>query len=269
MELRIPCFDPALIARSGQCFRMRVERDGTVTALAGADRVRVTPLGGGCFRFNCEPEAFERRWRAYFDLDTNYEAIEREASRLDAPLRRAACACRGLRILRQDPWETLVCFLISQRKSIPAIRTCVEALCARLGDRVGRGRGRYFAFPAPERLLAAGEGGLRACGAGYRAPYLLDAARRAADGSADLNAMAALPDGELLEQLMRIHGVGVKVASCVMLFGYHRLSAAPVDVWVRRVIDEEYGGESPFPGYGERAGIFQQYLFYERIAQKG
>ena len=134
---------------------------------------------------------------------------------------------------------------------------------------MGRGRGRYFAFPGPEDLLGAGERGLRACGAGYRAPYLLDAARRVADGRTDLAAMAALPDDALLERLQTIHGVGVKVASCVMLFGYHRLASAPVDVWIRRVIDEDYGGRSPFPAYGAHAGIFQQYLFYGRIAQKG
>lgn len=269
MDLTIPCFDPALIAHSGQCFRMREGKGGIVTALAGADRLRVTPLGGERFRFDCLPEDFERRWRAYFDLDTDYEAIQHEAAGQDELLAHAACTCRGLRILRQDPWETLVCFLISQRKSIPAIQTCVEALCTRCGAKVGRGRGRYFAFPDPEELLRAGERGLRACGTGYRAPYLLDAARRVADGRTDLDAMATLPDDELLEQLKAIHGVGVKVASCVMLFGYHRLASVPVDVWIRRVINEDYGGQSPFPAYGEHAGIFQQYLFYGRIAQKG
>lgn len=162
MDLTIPCFDPALIARSGQCFRMREGKGGIVTALAGADRVRMTPLGGDRFRFDCPPEDFERRWRAYFDLDTDYEAIQREAAGQDELLAHAACTCRGLRILRQNPWETLVCFLISQRKSIPAIQTCVEALCTRCGAKVGRGRGRYFAFPGPEDLLRAGERGLRA-----------------------------------------------------------------------------------------------------------
>ena len=89
------------------------------------------------------------------------------------------------------------------------------------------------------------------------------------DEAAIRRLQAALPDDELLEQLEAIHGVGVKVASCVMRFGYHRLASAPVDVWIRRVIDEDYGGRSPFPAYGEHAGIFQQYLFYGRIAQKG
>lgn len=265
MIVDIPCFSPERIARSGQCFRMACEPNGRITALAGADRVCIRPLGEGRFELDCAPEAFESRWRAYFDLDTDYAAIEAQAANGDAPLRRAACLSGGLRILRQDPWETLVSFLLSQRKSIPAIRTCIAALCSRYGARVGRGRGRYFAFPTPESLLRAGEKGLRACGVGYRAPYLIDAAHRVQTGECDLAAMAALSDEALKERLLSIHGVGVKVASCVMLFGYHRLSVAPVDVWIQRVIEEDYGGESPFPAYGEYAGIFQQYLFFSRI----
>ena len=206
MDLTIPCFDPALIARSGQCFRMREGKGGIVTALAGADRVRVTPLGGDRFRFDCPPEDFERRWRAYFDLDTDYAAIEALAARGDAPLARAARASHGLRILRQDPWEALICFLISQRKSIPAIQTCVETLCARYGARAGRGRNERRAFPTPRALLAAGEQGLRACGVGYRAPYLMDAARRVATGETNLETMALLGDEATVKRFRRQRG---------------------------------------------------------------
>ena len=264
MIVEIPCFDPARIARSGQCFRMRAGEDGSVVALAGAGRVRIVPLGGSRFRLDCTPGQFEARWRAYFDLDTDYAAIEALAARGDAPLARAARASHGLRILRQDPWEALICFLISQRKSIPAIQTCVEALCAHYGARAGRGRTERRACPTPRALLAAGEQGLRACGVGYRAPYLMDAARRVATGETNLEAMARVGDEALRERLMCIRGVGVKVANCVMLFAYHRLNAAPVDVWIQRVIDEEYGGVSPFEGYGPYAGIYQQYFFFER-----
>lgn len=264
MIVEIPCFDPARIAQSGQCFRMRAGADGTVVALAGADRVRIAPLGESRFRLDCTPRRFETRWRAYFDLDTDYAAIEACAAQGDAPLARAAKASHGLRILRQDPWETLICFLISQRKSIPAIQTCVEALCARYGARAGTGCNERRAFPTPRALLAAGEQGLRACGVGYRAPYLIDAARRVITGQTDLAAMASLGDEALKEELMAVCGVGVKVASCVMLFAYHRLAAAPVDVWIQRVIDEEYGGVSPFEGYGSYAGVYQQYFFFER-----
>ena len=267
MIVEIPCFDPARISQSGQCFRMRVQEDGSVIALAGADRVRISPLGNARFRLDCTPRRFEARWRAYFDLDTDYAAIETLAAQGGAPLSRAVKASHGLRILRQDPWETLISFLLSQRKSIPAIQTCVEALCARYGVRAGSGRNGRRAFPTPRALLAAGEPGLRACGAGYRAPYLLDAARRVATGETDLAAMASLEDGALKEQLMAIRGVGVKVASCVMLFAYHRLAAAPVDVWIQRVIDEEYGGVSPFEGYGPYAGVYQQYFFFERVGK--
>jgi N-glycosylase/DNA lyase len=105
------------------------------------------------------------------------------------------------------------------------------------------------------------EPALRALGLGYRAPYLLDAARRVADGRLNLDLLAALPDGPLQAALLTVRGVGVKVADCVMLFAYHRLSRAPVDVWIRRVIDCAYGGVSPYEGYGPYAGVYQQYQF--------
>lgn len=264
MELCIPCFDPFAIARSGQCFRMHAVSPRVVVAVAGRDRLRVTALGKSRFRFDCGPEAFERLWRPYFDLDLDYGAIEARAKAGDETLCRAACACGGLRILRQDPWETLISFLISQRKSIKAIQSCIEKLCERYGEPLSGAAG-YFAFPPPQALIAAGEDGLRACGTGYRAPYLLDAARRVCMGDVPLDGMRDWPNDRLMERLQTISGVGIKVASCVALFGFHRLDVSPVDVWIQRVIDESYGGESPFEAYGAYAGVFQQYLFLERL----
>lgn len=268
VERCLDCFDPFAIARSGQCFRMTAESSRTVTALAGGDRVVIVAHGAGRYRFHCTEEAFETRWRPYFDLDRDYAAIEADAAGRDETLARAAKACAGLRILRQDPWETLVSFLISQRKSIKAIRGCIERLCAQYGEPVRAGRGGYFAFPSPRALLEGGEEGLRACGVGYRAPYLLDAARRALDGSLPLGELNGLDNDALLERLLTVRGVGVKVAGCVMLFAYQRLDVAPVDVWIQRVITQRYGGQSPFPGYGKLAGVFQQYLFLSRLDEE-
>lgn len=119
-------------------------------------------------------------------------------------------------------------------------------------------------FSSPRRLARATEEDLRACGLGYRAPYVLASARMVARGEVDLRACAQLDDPALLETLMTFPGVGVKVASCVMLFAYHRMAAAPVDVWIQKVIDELYGGTSPFPRWGQVAGWYQQMLFYYR-----
>ena len=257
----IPEFDLAGIAESGQCFRMTAAADGSVQLVALGRWLSIRPLGGDQYEISCSPEEWEVVWRDYFDLDTDYAPFRALALKKDGFLQRAAEYGAGLRILRQQPFEMLISFIISQRKSIPAIRGCVEALCRRYGRALPCGaRG----FPSPERLARATEADLRSCGLGYRAPYVLASARMVAAGQADLAAWEALPDDALLEALLGFPGVGVKVASCVMLFAYHRFSAAPVDVWIQKVIDEEYGGASPFPGWGELAGWYQQVLFYYR-----
>ena len=256
------CFDPWEIMESGQCFRMAPLGTQAVEAVAGGRRVVVETLGAGRFAFHCSPSDFDAFWRAYFDLDTDYAAIIAAAPPEDAVLAHAMATARGLRILRQDPWETLCGFILSQRKHLKAIRACMEALSDAYGSPIA-GTARR-AFPTPARLAACTEAELRACGLGYRAPYVLDAAQRIASGTLDLAALHALSDDALLAALLGVHGVGVKVADCVMLFAFRRLARAPVDVWIRRVIDEQYAGVSPFAGYGAYAGVYQQYLFIAR-----
>ena len=265
METTIPCFDPFAIADSGQCFRMSRYDGGSVEALAGKRRIVIRPLGQQWFELSCTKEEYDAFWKQYFDLDMDYSAIETEAAALDDVLARAVKGCHGLRILRQEPWETLISFLISQRRSIASIKTCVERLCAAYGDEKRAGGVCYHAFPTPMQLAQADEMGLRDCGVGYRARYLLDAARRVLTGALPLDELAKLPNDGLQARLMEVLGVGVKVASCVMLFGYHRMDASPVDVWISRVIAESYGGVSPFERFGRFAGVYQQYLFYSKV----
>jgi N-glycosylase/DNA lyase len=261
-------FDPFRIMDSGQCFRMIRISDRAVETVAFGRRIAVTALGNGRFSFGCDPAEYARLWKPYFALDTDYGVLLAAAPKGDAYLARALVYASGLRILRQDPWETLCAFILSQRKHILAIRACVEALCDRYGEPV-EGTPRR-AFPTAERLAAHAESDLRPCASGYRAPYLLAAARRAAAGALDFAALGCLPDEALHSALCAEHGVGPKVADCAMLFGFGRLARAPVDVWVRRVIDEEYGGNSPFPAYGAYAGFYQQALFvFRRDAGRG
>ena len=255
-------FDPFGIMDSGQCFRMVPLDTCTVEVIAYGRLLTVTALGGNRFTFGCDQHAFDTLWRGYFDWDTDYGAIAAAAPGEDLFLQRALAYSRGLRILRQEPWETLCGFILSQQKNIRAIRACMEALCDTYGDPIA-GTARKT-FPTPERLAALTQTDLRQLGLGYRAPYILDAAQKAASGALDLQALAALPDPELHAALRSVHGVGVKVADCVMLFAYGRYARAPVDVWIHRVIREDYGGKSPFEGYGAYAGIYQQYLFILR-----
>lgn len=179
-------------------------------------------------------------------------------------LTQAEQAGRGLRILRQDPWEMLITFIISQRKNIPAIRQAVEKLAVLYGHPV---KEMLFTFPTPEELGSASEADLRAAGLGYRAPYVKDAADKVLSGELDLEALGKLDDEALFEKLMTVKGVGKKVANCICLFGFGRTSRAPVDVWIERAISL-CGGVDPFPAFGEYAGIMQQYAFYYMTHQK-
>ncbi len=244
---------------SGQCFRMVPLSEGACEVVAFGERVTLTRAAEGFIALDCDTAAFDNLWRGYFALDMDYGAILAAAPAGDAFLAKALAHARGLRILRQQPWETLCGFILSQRKHIKAIRANMEALCGACGAPVA-GTGRR-AFPTPQAVAGMDEAALRALGLGYRAPYVLDAARRVADGRLDLGAIAALPDESLHAALRSVSGVGIKVADCVMLFAYGRLSRAPVDVWIQRVIDDVYGGVSPFAAYGPHAGIYQQYMF--------
>jgi len=261
-------FDPSAIARSGQCFRMWETMSGCVEVLAGNRCVSIEDLGDGKYAFSCTEEEYETFWQSYFDLDTDYDSFFQAIDPEDAYLLRAAAQGRGLRILRQDPWETLISFILSQRKSIPAIQDAIEKLCTCFGNPV-KYQGRVFhAFPTPQALAQVPQEALSACSVGYRAPYIASVARLVASGEIELDALVSLSDDLLLEQLMRLYGVGVKVANCVLLFGYHRLAAAPVDVWIQRIIDSEYGGMSPFEKYQGFAGVMQQYMFYGKMLEK-
>jgi len=192
----------------------------------------------------------------------------------DAPMRDALTACRGLRLLRQDHWECLASFILSSTKQIVQIRQIIRFLCERLGEPLPTppGFAAAFAFPAASRLARATEAELRACKMGFRAPYLRETAGIIAAGQFDLNRIAGLPVDIARTELMRLPGVGRKIADCVLLFAYGFQSAFPVDVWVLKALRQLY-----FPRrrvmlprlrrfaathFGPNAGYAQQYLFH-------
>ncbi len=256
-------FDLARIAGSGQCFRWEHGEDGSWRILHGAACLYARDLGDGCFSFSCEEAEFDNLWREYFDLSEDYAAIRRRIDpEADPFLWTAVERERGIRILRQDPWEMLITFILSQNKNIPGIRRCVEALCAACGEKETDVQGReYYAFPSPAALAALGEEELRACRLGYRCGYVHEAAQAVRDGNLDLNALLSDQEDAALRALRELPGVGIKVANCVALFGLHRLDAFPRDVWVKRVLANEYPGGYPFELYSPYNGVYQQYMF--------
>ncbi|MCR5651819.1 MAG: DNA-3-methyladenine glycosylase 2 family protein [Lachnospiraceae bacterium] len=251
------------IAYSGQCFRACRLSDDTFRFITGNHRVDITDesLRNGkktedrtVLDITCGEDEWERIWHPYFDLDRCYADIRGSIPEDDLYLRRAAAAGAGIRILRQERFEMLISFIISQRKSIPAIRTSVEKLVNLYG--------RDGFFPSAQDMKDATAEELGLCGIGYRTPYILSAVDRIVHGEIDLDALDRLDDDELFDELKSFYGVGDKVANCVALFAYHRTGRAPVDTWIKKVIDEQYGGINPFPSYGNDAGIMQQYIFY-------
>ena len=249
----------------GQCFRWRPADGGAWAGVALGRAVTARSLKGGLHLFPAAP-ADAGLWADYFDLARDYGAVEARIL-ADARLRPALAAGRGIRILRQEPFETLVSFILSANNNIPRIRGIVERLCALCGRPLGQGA---YAFPTPQALARQSEAALRAVGAGYRAPFVLGSARRVAEGFA-LAALRNAPLAEARKALCTLPGVGPKVADCVALFSLGHTAAFPMDVWMKRAVRALlFGGGEMNPGeleravaaLGEEAGIVQQFIFH-------
>jgi N-glycosylase/DNA lyase len=207
--------------------------------------------------------------RRYFSDQDDIRMIEDTLSRSDGVMAEAVGFGRGLRILTQDPWECLASYVLSSTRSIPSISKTIEHLATCFGDSLGMGA---FSFPSPEVIACQEVSSLRQSKCGFRDKYLHDAAQKVASGDVDLSSLGSMPVAEARKELMRIRGVGPKVADCVLLFGYHRLEVFPVDVWIARAVSEYFmGGKAVSPRkareFGERrfgplAGYAQEYLFY-------
>ena len=261
--------DLRVIAESGQCFRMREDAFGGFAGaperlwrLVTGHHVLYMATEGSRAWVSVEKEEWEKIWLPYFDYEMDYGAFRRKGGGKSPFMQEAFARGEGLRILRQDPFEMLLTFLLSQRKSIPAIAANVEALCRTYGEEMVTPAEILYTFPSPQALLDVTEEVYRGMGMGYRAPYLVSAVQMVAEGELSLTGIASLPTEELIAELMRVKGVGIKVASCVVLFGYGRKDCAPVDVWIARAIEEEFGGVDPFPAFAPFQGLAQQYIFY-------
>ena len=293
-------FDLYKITYSGQCFRAAELEDGRYGFITGEHLLMIRALNEGNtmgvrtganteseslsrgglanYEISCPLFEWDSIWSPYFDLNTNYSSIRGAIPSSDKYIHTAAEIGCGIRILNQNPFEMLISFIISQRKSIPAIRSSVEKICEKWGNPIKCPEeisiGPVFpqkelkSFPTPSALKDVTPEDLSDCGLGYRVPYILDAIARVNDGRLDLEGLKKLNDEELFDALKSVYGVGDKVANCISLFAYHRTGRAPVDTWIAKVINEEYNGINPFPKYGENAGIMQQYVFYAAQHEK-
>lgn len=254
-------FDPKQTLFCGQCFRW-VENNGAFSGIVAGKLIRVTPLGSEIIIESEHPREF---LESYFDLKTDYSRYITAFS-ADATLKAACEHSPGIRILRQEPFETLISFIISQNNNIPRISGIIGRLCESFGEPVDDGAGA-FSFPTAKRLRGVTPDDLAPLRAGFRARYIADAVSRVNSGEIDFSEIEALPLDPARDKLKKIVGVGDKVADCVLLFAFHKLDAFPKDVWVKRVLAEYYPSGLPECVKGAE-GVAQQYLF-DYIRAKG
>ena len=265
-------FDIDLIFDCGQSFRIVKSSDRSYSGIAFGRAVDFIQENDEITIVGADDNDFENIWKRYLALDLDYSALRNEivSSRPDDEvLKNAMEYGSGIRLLRQEKWETLCSFIISQNNNIPRIRSLVEAISRQFGDRIeSYSVGEFYSFPSAQRIAEIGVDKLRELKVGFRAPYIHDAASKVASGEIDLEALDGLSTDELLNTLMSIKGVGLKVASCVALFAYGRLDCFPIDVWVKRVLNKYYPDGFDHTALPNTAGLVQQYLFYyERFRQ--
>ena len=281
-EFAVEDYDLATTLTSGQAFRWRRVggNEGETAAWESVLHgrwVRLRAVGESILAETAVPQTDWRWLGVYLQSGVRLADVVSTFPK-DAPLGAAVDGCRGLRLLRQDPWECLASFILSSTKRILQIQQCIDLLCGRLGTPVAHGSavGIQFSFPGPAVVAGGDESLLRDCKMGFRAPYLLQAARSVDSGRLDLTALDELPTEIAREHLMTLHGVGRKIADCVLLFAYGRQDAFPADVWILKALRLLYfPGRNPSPQklqrfvathFGPNAGYAQQYLFhYARV----
>ena len=257
----------------GQCFRWQRQEDGSYIGPAMGRVVKISYADGQLIIDNCGKEDFENIWKKYLDLDTDYGLIKEKLSAEDQIMQAASEYGYGIRILRQDFWETVVSFIISQNNNIPRRKGCIESICEKFGEHAGEYGGKaFFSIPSPSTLASLSSEDLAPCRLGYRAPYLVKMARQFVDmGGPDVVEAELKNVEDPIQALQQFCGIGPKVAACISLFGLRRMDAFPIDVWMRRVMNRLYDIDEKDvkamkdyakKHFGENGGIAQQYLFY-------
>lgn len=253
------------ISASGQCFRMSQQSPGRYDLIAGENYLELEQHGKQCI-FHCEEKEFNNFWKGYFDLDGDYPSYIEKINPKDTYLISAAVFGNGIRILRQDLWEMIVSFLISQQNNIVRIRRCIQNICESYGEKkINPRKEAYYAFPLPEALADLEEDALKACNLGYRSKYVVRAAKNIVSGETDLEYIKGLPYERAKEELLKIFGVGEKVADCICLFALHHLQAFPIDTHISQALEKHYKKGFPKRRYISCQGVLQQYIFYYEL----
>jgi len=263
-------FDPIHTFECGQCFRWHREADGSYTGVVRGRVANAVYTPGKLILNNVFADDFEQIWFDYFDLGRDYSEVKKAVG-IDDVMLKAVEFGSGIRLLKQEPWEALISFILSSNNRIPRIMKIIEDLARMYGRELGyRGR-KYYAFPDVNGLAACSLEQLESCRAGYRCGYIQRTAADVAAGAFELQKLAMLDTADARSYLLQLHGVGCKVADCMLLYSGTKQDVFPTDVWVRRVMEELYfKREASFKkvqefaaeNFGKYSGIAQQYLFY-------
>lgn len=249
----------------GQCFRWEEQVDGSYLGIVKNSVVKASQTGNILKLEELSQNSINKEdWQEYFGFDTDYVAIESKL-KSDDLLARAYKLSPGIRILKQDPWEALISFIISQNNNIPRIKKIIKSLCQVAGQEIISG---VFKFPTPQQILNLSNEELESIKSGFRAKYIKNAAELVVNGTVNLKELAAKLNDEVLNELMKIKGVGVKVGSCVLIYGFNKLNVVPVDVWVKRGIGKYFKNGWPEEVKGLE-GVAAQYLYnFVRIFER-
>jgi len=258
-------FDLEQTLDNGQAFRWRKLNDTTWAGIAYGRYLEVEFSGGVLVLKNITEKEYENIWRDYFALAVDYSDLRQKLS-VSSNMSAALELYPGLRLMQQDPWEMLISFILSQNSNIPRIKKMINTLCENFGDKIFCGENENgYTFPTAEKLATLTENDLSIIKSGYRAAYILDAARQVADKRLDIEKLKAQSTEEVRAALLNVHGVGPKVADCVLLFGFARTECYPMDIHMKRAMEKLYPDGFP-EEFKEVAGIAQQFLFhYARV----
>ncbi|HHW70505.1 MAG TPA: 8-oxoguanine DNA glycosylase [Clostridiales bacterium] len=264
-------FVPKHIFECGQSFRWNFDGMGYI-GVVGDKVMRVVEDGKDIIFEGCNVDDFYDTWIDYFDLDRDYGSIRSKLIEFDSIMKKATVFGYGIRLLNQDPWETLISFILSANNNINRIKKTIENICMIYGDKIlWRGQ-EYYTFPSPTILANSDIDTLRRCGCGYRDRYILETAKKVVENEAKLYSLRMLSYDEAIDFLLKFSGVGPKVADCVALFSLGKYEAFPVDVWIKRIVEALYFEREEIckedikrfasNKFGDYAGFAQQYLFY-------
>lgn len=263
-------FNPLHIFECGQCFRWLSQPDGSYTGVAKGRAINVSYNDGKLELYNTSIEEFKTLWFDYFDFGRDYSLVKEKVMK-DEVMKEAVSFGSGIRLLKQDIWETLISFIISANNRIPMIMKTVNAISEAYGKEIEMDEKKYYAFPGFGELSRSTIGKLELCRGGFRCKYILGTSKMIDEGEMNLDRLASMDTKDAREYLKRFPGVGPKVADCTLLYSGTKYDVFPTDVWVKRLMEELYfKRETGFAEiqsfardyFGEYAGFAQQYLFY-------